>query len=157
MASNFVVLWPTDPKFSSFEDLILFSNICKGWEAIRILRIGFALSKCPHLLHKMGFVDSLTHTTVQPCNWNWRRVMKKKIRNLNWYYLWMDPKCIIANHYTFLPFHKQSHFLKISKCFLRMPTKTFSFDSLLIFRPRLNKTEYPVRKGLLNLKTIWNP
>ena len=26
--------------------------------------MGFTLSKWPHLLHKMGFVDSLTHTTV---------------------------------------------------------------------------------------------
>ena len=36
----------------------------KVQEASIILKMGFALSKCPHLLHKMGFVDSLTHTTV---------------------------------------------------------------------------------------------
>ena len=65
MASSFAALWPTDPKFSASKDLILFSTVSKAQEASRILKMGFALSKWPHLLHKMGFVDSLTHTTVE--------------------------------------------------------------------------------------------
>ena len=64
MAGNFVALWPTDPKFSALKDLNLFSTLPKVQEASRILRMCFALSKWPHLLHKMGFVDSLTQTTV---------------------------------------------------------------------------------------------
>ena len=64
MVNNFAVLWPTDPKFSEIKDLYLFSTVSKAQEANRILRIDFALSKWPHLLHKMGFVDSLTQTTV---------------------------------------------------------------------------------------------
>ena len=64
MASNFAVLWPTKPKFSASKDLNTFSIVLKFQESSRILRMGFALSKWPHLLHKMGFVDSLAHTTV---------------------------------------------------------------------------------------------
>ena len=64
MASNFASLWLTDPKFSAIKDLYCFSTVKKVQEASRILRMGFALSKWPHLLHKMGFVDSLTQTTV---------------------------------------------------------------------------------------------
>ena len=36
----------------------------KVQKASRISRMGSALSKWPHLLHKMGFVDSLIQTTV---------------------------------------------------------------------------------------------
>ena len=64
MASNFEILWPTDPKFSVFKDLNFFSTVPKVQEATRILGMGFALSKWPHLLHKLGFVDSLMQTNV---------------------------------------------------------------------------------------------
>ena len=67
MASNFEALWPTDSKFSELKDLNPFLTDWKVQEASRMLRIGFALSKWPHLLHKMGFVDSLTQTTVKAC------------------------------------------------------------------------------------------
>ena len=62
--SNFVALWPRDPKFLAVKDLKPFSTVSKVQEASRILRMGFDLSKLPHLLHKMGFVDSLKHATV---------------------------------------------------------------------------------------------
>ena len=64
MVSNFAVLYPTDPKFSALKDLNPFSTVPKAQEASVILRLGFFRSKWPHLLHKMGFVDSLTQTTV---------------------------------------------------------------------------------------------
>ena len=37
-----------------------------GQEASIVLGVGFAMSKWSHLLHKMGFVDSLKQTTVFP-------------------------------------------------------------------------------------------
>ena len=52
------VWWPV--TLQSFD----LQTLSKFQEASRILRMVFALSKWPHLLHKMGFVDSLTHTTV---------------------------------------------------------------------------------------------
>ena len=64
MASNFATLWPTDSKISELKDLTPFSILPKVQEASGILRMGFAPSKRPHLLHEMGFVDSLTQTTV---------------------------------------------------------------------------------------------
>ena len=67
MASNFAALWPTDPKFLAVKDLNPFSTVYKVQEDSRILRMGFDLSKWPHLLHKMGFVDSLMQTTVPLC------------------------------------------------------------------------------------------
>ena len=69
MDSNFAALWSTDPKFLAVKDLNPFSTMYKVQEDSRILRMGFDLSKWPHLLHKMSFVDSLTHTTVHqnPC------------------------------------------------------------------------------------------
>ena len=64
MAINFAALWPTGPKFLAVKDLYPFSTMYKVQEDSRILRMGFYLSKWPHLLHNMGFVDSLTHATV---------------------------------------------------------------------------------------------
>ena len=64
MAGKFAALWSTDPKFSELKDLNPFSTVYKVQKASRILWMGFAMSKGPHLLHKMGFVDSLTQTTV---------------------------------------------------------------------------------------------
>ena len=55
---------PIDPKFLALKDLDPFSTVYKVQEDGKILRMGFDLSKWPHLLHKMGFDDSLTHTTV---------------------------------------------------------------------------------------------
>ena len=48
-ASNFAALWPTDPKFSAFKHLNLLKKHTKNQEASSILRVGFALSKWPHL------------------------------------------------------------------------------------------------------------
>ena len=66
MASNFTALWPKDPKFFALKDLNPLESVSKVNEASSSLRVGFALSKLPHLLHKMGFVDSLSQTTVLP-------------------------------------------------------------------------------------------
>ena len=49
MASNFAALSPTDPKLSALKDLNPFSTVSKVQEAGRILKVGFALSKRPHL------------------------------------------------------------------------------------------------------------
>ena len=40
--SNFAALWPTDPKFSVFEDLNPFKIVYKVQEASSILRFSFA-------------------------------------------------------------------------------------------------------------------
>ena len=47
--SNFAALSPTDPKFSALKDLITFLTVSKVQEAGSILKVGFALSKGPHL------------------------------------------------------------------------------------------------------------
>ena len=47
-ASNFAALWPIDPKFSAFKDLIFFSTVIKIQEASSILKVSFAFSKWPH-------------------------------------------------------------------------------------------------------------
>ena len=49
MAGNFAALWPTNPKFSALKDLILFSTLSKDQKASSILKVGFVLSKWPHL------------------------------------------------------------------------------------------------------------
>ena len=48
-ASNFAALWPTEPIFTAFKVLILFSTVSKDQKASSILKVGFALSKWPHL------------------------------------------------------------------------------------------------------------
>ena len=48
-ASNFAALWPTEPIFTEFKVLILFSTVSKDQKASSILKVGFALSKWPHL------------------------------------------------------------------------------------------------------------
>ena len=53
-ASNFAVLWPTDPKFSAFKDLNLLKKHTKNQEASSILRVVFALSKSPHLHRELS-------------------------------------------------------------------------------------------------------
>ena len=79
-SGNFEALWPTDPKFSVFKDLSPFQSVSKVQGAGSTLRMGFALSKWLHLLPKMGFVDSLMHTTVVT-TWlieNWNLIFKQK-------------------------------------------------------------------------------
>ena len=49
IAGNFAALWPTDPKFSALKDLNFFKKCTNNQEASSILRVGFALSKWPHL------------------------------------------------------------------------------------------------------------
>ena len=48
-ASNFAALWPTTPKFSALKNLNPFSTVFKVQEAGSILKVGFALSKWPHV------------------------------------------------------------------------------------------------------------
>ena len=48
-ACNFKAIWPTDSIFTELKDLNLLKNYNKNQEASRILRVGFALSKWPHL------------------------------------------------------------------------------------------------------------
>ena len=66
IACNFVALWPTDTKFSAIKDLNPFQTVSKFQEASKILKLDFALSKWPHLLHKIGFVHSQMVATVPP-------------------------------------------------------------------------------------------
>ena len=49
MGGNFAALWPTDPKFLALKDLNLFKTVSKVQKTSSILRVGFALSKWPHL------------------------------------------------------------------------------------------------------------
>ena len=55
MAGNFAALWPTDSKFSALKDLILFSTVSKDQKASSILKVGFSLSRWPHL-HRVYLV-----------------------------------------------------------------------------------------------------
>ena len=47
-ASNFAALGSTDPKFLELKDLLFFSLCIEFQGAGSILKVGFALSKCPH-------------------------------------------------------------------------------------------------------------
>ena len=47
--SNFAALWPTDPKFLALKVLNPFKTVSKVQKTSSILRVGFALSKWPHL------------------------------------------------------------------------------------------------------------
>ena len=49
MAGNFAALWPTDPKSLALKDLNPFKTVSKVQKTSSILRVGFALSKWPHL------------------------------------------------------------------------------------------------------------
>ena len=49
MAGKFAALWSLDPKFSALKDLNPFKTVYKIQEASSILKVGFALSKWPHL------------------------------------------------------------------------------------------------------------
>ena len=49
MAGNFAALWPTDPNFLALEDLNPFKKLWKVQQPSGILKVGFALSKWPHL------------------------------------------------------------------------------------------------------------
>ena len=47
--SNFAALWPKDPIFTALKVLNVWKKYLKSQEASSILRVGFALSKWPHL------------------------------------------------------------------------------------------------------------
>ena len=49
MAGNFAALSTAAPKFLALKDLNLFSTVVKVQEADSIFKVGFALSKWPHL------------------------------------------------------------------------------------------------------------
>ena len=48
-AGNFEAIWPKDLKFSAIKDLNCLKKYAKYQEASSILKMGFALSKRPHL------------------------------------------------------------------------------------------------------------
>ena len=48
-AGNFAALWPTDPKFLALKNLNPFETVSKVQKTSSISRVGFALSKWPHL------------------------------------------------------------------------------------------------------------
>ena len=81
MASNFVALWPTDPKFSALKDLLFFLQRIEFQGADSILKVNFALSCRPHL-HRAYVV------TV--CNQIWIAVSVKRmhlLQSLNFAYI----------------------------------------------------------------------
>ena len=49
MASNFATLWPTDSKFLALKNLNPLKIVLKFQEPSSVLKMGFALSKWPHL------------------------------------------------------------------------------------------------------------
>ena len=49
MASNFTTLWSTDSKFLALKNLNPLKTVLKFQEASSVLKMGFALSKWPHL------------------------------------------------------------------------------------------------------------
>ena len=49
IACNFAALWPTDLKSLALKDLNPFKTVSKVQKTSSILRVGFALSKWPHL------------------------------------------------------------------------------------------------------------
>ena len=67
MASNFAALWPKDPKFSAKKDLNLFKKLWKVQNASSSIRVGFALSKWPHL-HRAYVISGCIFFTAAVCN-----------------------------------------------------------------------------------------
>ena len=67
---NFAALWHTDPKFSALKDLNSSLSLSKVQDSSRILRLGFALSKRPHL-HRVDLATVCKRgvTTVSSLNW----------------------------------------------------------------------------------------
>ena len=61
-AGNFSALWPTVPKFLALKDLNPFKTLSKVQKTGSILRVGFALSKWPHL-HRAYVVRGSWHLT----------------------------------------------------------------------------------------------
>ena len=66
IASNFLALLFTDPKFSALKDLNPLKKKIKNQEASSILRVLFALSKWPHL-HRAYQVTVCSVLTAAVC------------------------------------------------------------------------------------------
>ena len=81
MASNFAALWPTDPKFSVFKDLIFFSTVSKIQEASSILKVSFALSKWPHF--HMAYEATVCKQTSAAVVEKWLFLRRKALRQLS--------------------------------------------------------------------------
>ena len=87
-ADNFAALWPTDSKFLALKDLNPFKTVSKVQKTSSILRVGFALSKWPHL-HRAYVVGGCIFNlgTVWPnvSNWRWLYVSTLSCLNLPHY------------------------------------------------------------------------
>ena len=65
-ASNFVALWPTDPKFLALIDLNRFSKCVKFQAADNILKVDFASSKLPHF-HRVYLLTVCKRSSIAVC------------------------------------------------------------------------------------------
>ena len=82
MAGNFAALWPTDPKFLALNNLNPFQTVSEVQKTSSILRMGFALSKWPHL-HRAYVVGGCLFNfgTVTYQNVQWQKRLSGKIDN----------------------------------------------------------------------------
>ena len=62
-ASNVTALWPTDQKFLTLKDLFFFPQCVEFQGADSILKVGFALSKWPHL-NRVYLVTVRKHSSM---------------------------------------------------------------------------------------------
>ena len=86
MAGNFAALWSRDPKFSAFKHLNLLKKHTRNQETSSILRVGFALSKWPHLHTAYLLVPRLNWSAlclhVKNKIHNWIIILNKIIREI---------------------------------------------------------------------------
>ena len=96
-AGNFAALWPTDPKFLALKDLNPFKTVSKVQKTSSILRVGFALSKWPHLhrayvvggcLFNFGTVHTTTHCQKRLNSW-----IKTAVFSISWNHFWRLQTC----------------------------------------------------------------
>ena len=81
MASNFATLWPTDSKFLALKNLNPLKTVLKFQEASSVLKMGFALSKWPHL-HR-AYLVTVREYLSQSVEIRWKLCKIQPWRNLN--------------------------------------------------------------------------
>ena len=85
-ADDFEALWPKDFKFLALKDLNLFKIVFKFQKTSIILRVGFALSKWPHL-HRayVVIVPFILNSAVYKWNFFYHMMHFISLVNKLWY------------------------------------------------------------------------
>ena len=77
MASNFATLWPTDSKFLALKNLNPLKTVLKFQEDSSVLKMGFALSKWPHL-HRAYLVTVREYLSQSVFVWTVQNISNSK-------------------------------------------------------------------------------